>query len=267
MAHGIIRNFRHGVVHGVKHGGLTLGAPTIPGVTFDSASGKAIPQTLAEWGNFLAAAGLVNVPTGLWRCQEASGNLADSIGANPLVVTGSPTFQNALPGWSTKSVNITATTGQMFALGTGVYDGSAQSIAWLIYGRSTTTPGGTRTMFAASNSATFLTISHLTNGKLELKCGATAANSVNSYTGTAIFPMLLVYNRTSSTCVLYTNLEVLSVAFTSIVDGSKGIGGLLGSADAFAGFNYLAAWNLSAAEFTTAQARALLNTANWAVPW
>ncbi len=35
--------------------------------------------------------------TSLYLCQEASGNLADSVGANTLVAANTPTFQRALP--------------------------------------------------------------------------------------------------------------------------------------------------------------------------
>ena len=71
-------------------------------VTQDATSGKYIPQTAAEWTTLLAGSGIPN-PSLLWRCQETSGTLADSIGSfTGTIPSGAPTYANAVPGWSSK---------------------------------------------------------------------------------------------------------------------------------------------------------------------
>ena len=75
-------------------------------VTSDATSGKFIPQSAAEWTTLLAGSGISN-PSALWLCQEASGNLADSIGAFTLTAGGTAAaYAQAVTGWSTKGVTL-----------------------------------------------------------------------------------------------------------------------------------------------------------------
>lgn len=240
------------------------GGSVIPGVSRDATSGIYVPATIGEWVTLASVAGMgPNTPTSLWLCQESSGNLSDSIGVSPLVVAGTPTFGAANVGWVRKSVNITATTVQAFSIGTGTFDASAGSVAWLWYGCITATGAG-RSVLAGSSNATGLDVIHLATDKLQIKCGANTATTVNTYTTSTIFPMLLVYNKTASTCTLYTSLEALPVTFATVVDGSKGLGavGTL-TGDASARTTYLAAFSGTAAEFSTANVRTLLQTLGW----
>ncbi len=76
-------------------------------ITQDATSAKYIPQTAAEWTSMLAGSG-INNPFLLYRCQEASGNLVDSItGTAAMVPTGSPGYRQAVSGWSSKAVHVT----------------------------------------------------------------------------------------------------------------------------------------------------------------
>ena len=76
-------------------------------VTTDATSGGAIPQTAAEWTSLLSGHG-INNPFLLYRCQEASGNLIDSIsGVAQMGAVGSPSYQQTVAGWASKAVHIT----------------------------------------------------------------------------------------------------------------------------------------------------------------
>jgi RHS repeat-associated protein len=77
------------------------------GVTRDLMSGWFVPASAAEWTNLLTGSGIPN-PTNLYKCQEASGNLADSIGSTSLTAhnNGGMLYQQFVPGWSRKAVSI-----------------------------------------------------------------------------------------------------------------------------------------------------------------
>src|SRR5690349_2669370 len=134
MAHGILHGVKRGLVHGVKHGSLPL-AGGIPGVTRDAASGVYCPATTAEWTTLLAAAGLGSgTPTSIFRCDEASGNLADSgVGGFNLTASGTGiAYQQVQGGWSRPFVTTTdAGSGQF--LNTAVLDIATNSALLLVY--------------------------------------------------------------------------------------------------------------------------------------
>lgn len=266
---GVRVGVKPGVFVGVSAGTLSdsiapLPGGVIAGVSRDSTSGIYCPANATEWGLMMAAVPLVSGnPTGLWLCQETSGNLADSIGANPLVVAGTPTFRQANTGWTRLSVSITATTVQAFSLAAGPFDPSAHSVMWMWYGCLTATPGGSRTVLTVSNGATGINVFHLVSNKLQIFCGANSATTVQTYTTTTNFPMAIVYNRTASTCTLYTDKEALTVTFASAVDGNKGLGAVSGSGDPSARTSYLTALIDGAAELTTTNVRNLYSKLGW----
>lgn len=49
------------------------------------------PATAAQWAEKYPA---ITAPTGIWTCQEASGNLIDQVGAVDLAPVSTPTYQN-----------------------------------------------------------------------------------------------------------------------------------------------------------------------------
>lgn len=77
------------------------------GVTRDATSNWFVPQTSTEWTNLLAGTGIPS-PTNLWKCQEASGNLADSIGSATLTAhnSGGMTYAQTISGWTRKAVQL-----------------------------------------------------------------------------------------------------------------------------------------------------------------
>lgn len=82
---------------------------TVNLVSKDAAAGIYCPASSTEWTNFIARKGLsVAVPDALWLYQEASGNLADSIGSFTLTAAGTgATYQSAVTGWTRKGIAIT----------------------------------------------------------------------------------------------------------------------------------------------------------------
>jgi hypothetical protein len=254
-----------GVAVGVSADELGGGtANPMAGVTRDATSGIYRPSNATEWTTTLAVAGLGGGnPTGLWLCQDASGDLADAIGSNPLVVSGAPAYRQSNTGWTTKSFNITATTVQAAILAAGVFNPAADSIAWLGYCCLTGTPGGNRNVLTLTNNATGIRVDHTVANKLQMTCGANTATSANTYTTSTIFPIAIVYNRTATSCKLYTELEELTVTYASVGDGNKGIGAVQSTGDSTAHWNMLTAFSSTAAELSTANMRSLLQTLAW----
>lgn len=263
---GVVPGARVGPAIGVSADELSAVVNPMSSVSRDSTSLIYCPASNAEWSTTMTTASLVSGnPTGLWLCQEPSGSLADSIGTNTLTLTGAPTFHGVNTGWARFSVNITSTAGQAFSFGTGPFSPLTVSVAWLWYGCAATTPGGSRMLLVASSAVNGLNIVHLPSNKLQLNCGVNTATSVNSYTTSTIFPMLLVYNVTALSCTLYTGLEALSVVFAAgVPDGLKGFGAVAGlSSDGSEHTTYLAAFAGGAAELSTAGARSLFTTLGW----
>lgn len=256
-----------GAAVGVSADELGGGAANpMAGVTRDATSLIYCPANATEWTTTLSVAGLAGGnPLGLWNCQDASGNLADSIGSQALTVTGVFTYQAAAAGWTRKVITIAGGTNKAIAPA-GYADASATSVAWLAYLFMTVTPGGNRNVMVLSDSvANGIRIDHVATAKLTGVDVANTGTTVSNYTGTALFPLLMVFDRTHSTCTFYTALEAKTITFNgTITDGTKGIGAVVATADASANFGYLAAFTGGAAEqLTTAGARSLFTTLGW----
>jgi hypothetical protein len=75
----------------------------------DATSGKYLPSSAAQWTEMLSSLGLPN-PSNLYLLQEAAGAAADSIGGKNLAGSGTRAYQQAVAGWTRKSIKTTANT-------------------------------------------------------------------------------------------------------------------------------------------------------------
>ncbi len=78
-----------------------------------------LPSDASQWTELLAGTLLAN-PSSLWLCQEASGNLADSIGAVTFTAFGTPNYQQTVTGWTRKAINCVVGSTTNFFLGASV---------------------------------------------------------------------------------------------------------------------------------------------------
>lgn len=69
----------------------------------DATSGKYLPSSSAQWTELLAGTGIGN-PSNLYLFQEASGNASDTVGGKTLTASGSLLYQQAVSGWTRKSI-------------------------------------------------------------------------------------------------------------------------------------------------------------------
>jgi hypothetical protein len=214
------------------------------------------PVNAAEW----TALGLT-APNSLWLCQEASGNLADSIGAVTATANASPTYENSVANWSRKFLGIAQTANYKFGIGVGTYSAATASQANLQYTKVITANTATRSMQSLGSN---VQLRFTTGGILQLVNGGAATSGAYDYRDGAVHPFLLIHNRTASTTTCFTDKETLSVAYTSGTDVlSKGIG-LSTNTSPEAQVGYWAHWSGAAAE---AVGKATLVSLGWTMAY
>jgi hypothetical protein len=144
----------------------------------------------------------LGTPAHAYLLQQASGNATDvgSGTAVNLTLTGSPTFQSTLSGWSTKGVAYTDNLGSQFAsTSASLPDISVTKSMLLIYAAITGTPAAIRSIGCVGTAAT----------SLQAKCNGTprviCASGANSSTGlVATVTTLVPYILNTQTGTLYT---------------------------------------------------------------
>ncbi len=215
-------------------------------VTQDATSLRYIPQSAAEWTTLLAGTGIPN-PTVLHLCQEAAGDLADTMGTGQvLAVSGAPSYQQAVAGWSKKAVLCTDGSTSIFQNGSWP---NASSLVFM-YGSFPASTG------AAQRSALTLGASFSSQVALDLKIssnptipalithGDTLTNGASSV-ASAVHPVLLQANKTSGQGTIQTDLETITHATTAGDNlGTMTLGGnnINFWLSAGVGCIYLAAW-------------------------
>lgn len=247
------------------HMGATIGqfgaANPMASVTRDATSGIYCPATSSEWTTTLSAAGdAVGGPSALYLCQEASGNLADSIGTFTLTASGTGlTYAQAVSGWARKGVSSNdGGTGVFTSTDAGLPDLSATSFAALAY-FSATTPAANRTFAGMGTTTTTLGLVQSTGVG---RCLSGANSSVGAQVATGqVRPWVLMHNKTASADQLYNDMEKITPTFSATTTGKQFQFG--SAAHAPGSLVYLALFFGAAAERTSTQWKTLLTTLSW----
>lgn len=263
MAHGILHGARHALVHGMKHGGLTLSLPSMAGVSRDATSNIYVPSSTAQWMQTMGAAGLgANSPVLGWGCQDASGNLADFIGANPGVFTGTATaYQVPVTGWSRLSVTGTDASTAM-AAATGVANPATNSYLAIGYTTLAAAPAAVRQIHTFGTGTVTTDRYNLTTGILQAVSGGNIGNGVTSPGLTAVRPQVMLYDVTNNRAMAYSDQD--KVACTrAATTGAKYTAnfGFTG------GWLYTVLFTGPSAELTDGQIKTLLTTLGWSIAW
>jgi len=199
---------------------------TVNLVTKDATLGWYFPNSSTEWTNFIARKGLaMSVPDHLWLMQEASGNLADSIGSMTMTANASPAYQQTLTGVSRKGVQFTDNTAnQRFGAAASSGDNVSTTSVLYVWFVKAGTASGTH-IAGAVDTSTFEGL-QLATGALRLSVNSVTATTANTnYPSKALFPLALGNDRANSANALWTDAEKLSVTYFSIAaDGIKSIG-------------------------------------------
>lgn len=257
-----------GVVTGVDVGvntGVNTGSAA-PLADTDATSGKYVPSTAAQF----TALGL-SAPVSIHLCQEASGNLADSVGSYTLVPTNAPTYQQAVAGWTRLAVGFTQVSNQRFGAGAGVGPNpGTTSTLMLVYAAVVGAQGGNREIFGPNiTGSNFAKVQVTTTPRLRTNIvtgGLTTGAS--DPTATGLQPMLLKVDRTAGAVVLYTGQEKITGVYNAAIaeSTSKGFGSSGGTS--FGGLiAYSAVWSGASAEVSDAAAKSLLQALGWSISW
>jgi hypothetical protein len=274
-----------GVVGGVAVGATAYGdassGPSMAGVAKDATRGVYLPATAAQWTTALAVAGIVTGnPSALWLSQEASGNLADSIGTFTMVGNGTGlAYQQSVAGWSTKAVTtIDGDSGKFQNTDSGLPDISTTSILILSYVNLPASFGGTERSIITTGASFHASIGadsapNSNPAKLALAQGGgtdggTQAVAATSTTG--VHPVIVQMNIATSTPAVVTDKDFTTAALSASQSGKKIVLGGDNAAvwnGASAGYLYTAAFFGTAAELTKTQIKSLLTTLGWTVAW
>ncbi len=243
----------------------------------DATSGKAVPESSAEWSNFIAANSLtLATPNYLHLCQEASGNLADSIGSLTLTAQNTPLYQQSVTGWTRKGIGGDGATAGSFRNAAGP-NPSLTSVAQFYYLHI---PGFDATVryiagFGAGDNVSLQ--GFVTSGKsiLRARLGASlAALTVDhdfDVAGQTI--AVLVVSNLSATGVeklkVYTQLDEAAPAAEPAAPGSATTYALGSNTGTFAACQilYSCGWSGAGAEITSAQALAFFQALGYSPSW
>lgn len=266
FAEGLQKHYDDSVYGGgsqAASGSQATPAPASPmaGVTRDATSGIYCPANAAEWSTVMAAAGISSGgPSLLYLLQEASSNVADSIGAFTGTVTAA-SYQQPVTGWSRKAITgIDGGAGLIDNLSASLPDPSTTSMLMLSYAIVSAAPAAIRNV--QSLATTNLATSRVnTTPCAQGVSGASVVTGTSNPTG-AVRPWVLEYDKTNSAVTVYTDQEKLSPTFTAASGQRHRL-----HLDFAGGFLYHVAFFGPAAELTDAQVKTLLQTLGWAIPW
>jgi hypothetical protein len=249
-----------GIRSGIRSGLLSGINPRADGslATTDGPGGAIYtPIDAAEW----TAIGLT-APNSLWLCQEASGNLSDSIGAVTGTANGSLTYANSITDWSRKFLSFTEATSQRVGIASGTYSPATASQAGLIYSKITSMAVANRTLIGLGTN---IYLRFTAAGVLQIVNGGAAASGAYDYRDGAVHPFLIIHNRTATTSSVFTDKETVSVAYTSGTDvANKGIAGFTTNTPPVHSTGYWAHWSGAAAE---AVGKTTVSTLGWTMAY
>jgi hypothetical protein len=264
IASGLRSGVRSGVRSGLNpnRGGFSLSA-----VTRDATSNIYCPASSAEWTQVMGVAGITSGgPSLLWLCQEASGNLADSIGVATGTVTGTGiAYRQAVSGWTRLAFKTTDTgSGKAQTVDASLPDVGTASMLLMSYVQIQAAPAAVRGVQGIGNN---LVSRVSTTPRAQVLANATTVTGGSAPTG-AVRPWVLQHNETASAQRLFTDQEKLSPAFQSGVTGKAcAIGAYSPATGPSALYVYTTAFFGAAAELTDAQVKTLLQTLGWSIPW
>jgi len=216
--------------------------------------------------------------------QEASGNILSLTGNALALVPGfsttPPTYQQTVSGWTRKAVKlIDSDSGNGFksANGTGP-DQSTTSWASLVYCRINSVAAtqrnicGNHGVAGGDTEAAIVTVAQ-SDGKLRARCSTGTVVGAYNETGGQDVAILMVYDRTASSYVVYTDKEqITGTFFSTLTNGGWGVGsdvdfiaGPTFAADMYVFYSCI--WEGADAELTKAEVQTLFDAFNLARPW
>jgi hypothetical protein len=250
--------------------GQPLGAgDPMAGVTRDSASGKYFPATAGEWNTVFSVAGVgVTFAGNIWLCQEASGNLADVLGAVALSAVGSPSYQQAVSGYTRLAVRNTTDNSTNRFTGTGSDIATNSNLHFWVMDMPTANPAAVRNVLDIGTSATRAALEIQATGVMR---GRSVGNTANGAADakSAVRPVMLQVDRTNSLVRALSDQDKMSPTFDGTMAGTAI--NIWSLATVFnspvSGLLYGCRLTGAAAEMTDAQKKTVLQTLGWSIAW
>lgn len=229
----------------------------------DESSDIAVPADSTEWDAFVAANSLaMGTPEHLWLFQEASGNLAASIGGKTLTVSGTPLYQQTETGWTRKGIRASGAAANQFA-NNATMTAAATSVMVLVFARITQpTTTHQRVYYGGASSNAFEGASGSPN--MRYRTGASATTGASSHVG-QVRPFVILHDETNNRMALFSDIEKVSPAFAA--RSGTTIQFQFGTTDtaALTSVLYACAWSGAAAERSDAEIKAMLTAMGWSV--
>lgn len=244
-------------------------------VTKDATDGRRYPSSLTEWTDFNAyhmAIGTANFPNvlpfALHLCQEAAGNLADSIGAFPLAVTGTGvSYQNAMPGSARLAFKTTSgTTGLANTTDAALPNILTASALTMAVANVTTTAATRDVVLIGATALRMMAKTLLASGFAQGLLVGNTVNGANNMNGLTTWWNVGI-NRSSGTAVFYSDIERLVPTFAATASGQQIAIGNIVSGCATALYSYLVHFRDAAAEMSVAGQKALQTSLGWSPLW
>lgn len=279
MPIGLLQGLRLGIREGLKIGltdGVLVDAVASGGInvtwTVDATSGIAVPADSTEWTDLIAENGLsIAVPDHLWLCQEAAGNLSDSIGAESLTKFNNTLYQQSVAGWTRKAVGTDDSTDAFYnfnAAGGGLGQLSPGGLSHLViaYIGLTGTPGTTRQVLTLDTNLDTRT-THVTTGPVYSARG-NGVSTVDgaSNPGTDVRFVAMLHNKAATEFSVITDQEKLTTSWVAPTEGGSRYLSFGDGCDS-ARLLYMAVFTGVNAEVSSATVRSLMQALGWNPSW
>ena len=252
--HGSLHGRIHGAKHGAKHNDKVGG-----GISVQQDGGIYFPASSADF----IALGL-SAPNSLWPLQEASGSLVDTISGVNLTVVGTPTYAQAVAGFSTVKGFTTTQVANQRATNTTTAPNAATTSVLLIgiVSEMTATPAATRILMVNGTNSDVL---HNTSDRLVGRFFGVQSAQVVDPGGTRF--VALQVDRTNSAARLVTDQANTTGTYNAGITGVQiGIGGA-GATPPASQWLRLWLYTGAAAELSAAQIKTIGQTLGFTFAW
>lgn len=229
----------------------------------DATSGIRCPVNAYQWTTLLGY-----TPDHLYLCQEASGNLGDSIGALALTANATPLYAQAVTGWTRTAVVFNGGASQRF-LSTGYPNASTSSILAVLYTGFTGASAASAEVlgYGAASDFSVTAAATTTNRRWRYRENANINEMTGTYTEPTIYPLAVKHDVTNTVVRLTSDTEKLSPVYGAATSSTNFALGAISGTSAAAAIVYAVTFVGAPAEVSDATLKAMLVALGWNVTW
>lgn len=197
-------------------------------------------------------------PPSAWDCQNASGNLSDTIGSLTLTAGATPLYAQDITDWTRNAVGFDDASADRFVAGVGVGPNPATtSQAWAAIVQVPSTLPADRSFLGVLTATLQCAGLIRTTGVMRINVATNTADGTSDHRG-GIHLFIIQHDITNSKSNFYSELDKVVGTFSATVaDGNKGLGPVTGANTG--AYRILKAWLLGSPERTTGAVATLVN--------